>query len=188
MRSAATLGVALLLLLLQSTVLEFAPVHLVTPSFGLLVVLHLGFSDKWTSSSAAVVAFCIGYLFDLVSGAPRGVHAFVFVLMSVVARSLSNRLVVRGVVNKAATAFAAALIAALLVVVVRAQVSAGHEGGYAGLRQAPLEALLTGLFGPPVLWLLGRVDGRVDPARLRVGLYRRPTRVLGGGLPPPPLR
>jgi rod shape-determining protein MreD len=185
MRSAATLGVALLLLLLQSTVLEFAPVHLVTPSFGLLVVLHLGFSEKWTSSSAAVASFCTGYLFDLVSGAPRGVHAFVFVLMSLVARVLSARLAVRGVVNKAATAFVAGLVAGVLVVVVRAQVS--HDGGYGGLAQAPLEALLTGLFGPPVLWLLGRVDGQVDPAQMRVGMARRRVRALGGGLPPPPL-
>jgi hypothetical protein len=65
--------------------------------------------------------------------------------------------------------------------VVRAQVS--HEGGYGGLRQAPSEALLTGLFGPLVLWLLARVDGRLDPARLRVGLARRRPRTLGG-LPP----
>jgi rod shape-determining protein MreD len=127
------------------------------------------------------VAFCTGYLFDLVSGAPRGVHAFVFVVMSLATRALAARLAVRGLVFKAATSFVAALVAALLVVVVRAQVS--HEGGYGGLRQAPLEALLTGLFGPPVLWLLGRVDGRLDPARLRVGMARRRPRVLGGGLP-----
>jgi rod shape-determining protein MreD len=181
MRSAATLAVALLLLLLQSTVLEFAPIHMVTPSMGLLVVLHLGLSEKWTASSAAVVGFSTGYLFDLVSGAPRGVHAFVFVLMGLFARALAARLAVRGLVFKAATAFMASLLAALMVVVVRAQVS--HEGGYSGLRQAPIEALLTGLFAPPVLWLLARIDGRLDPARLRVGLSRRRPRTLGG-LPP----
>jgi hypothetical protein len=64
------------------------------------------------------------------------------------------------------------------VVVIRAVTS--PEGGYGGLRQAPLEALLTGLFGPPVLWLLGRLDGRLDPARLRVGLARRRPRAIGG--------
>ena len=44
MRSAATLIVAYLLLILQSTVLELAPVHMAVPSFGLLVVLHVGLS------------------------------------------------------------------------------------------------------------------------------------------------
>jgi hypothetical protein len=57
-----------------------------------------------------------------------------------------------------------------------------HEGGFAGLPQAPFEALLTALFAPPLLWLLGRVDGRLDPARLRVGVGRRRTHTLGGGL------
>lgn len=181
MRAAATLVLALFLLLLQSTVLEFAPVHVVTPALGLLVVLHLGLSEKWTMSSAAVIAFCTGYLFDLVSGAPRGVHAFVFVLMALLARAVAARLAVRGLVFMAASSFVGSLIAALMVVVVRAQVSL--EGGYGGLRQAPFEALLTGLFGPPVMWLLARVEGRLDPDRLRVGLARRRPRTLGG-LPP----
>jgi rod shape-determining protein MreD len=182
MRSAATLLLALLLLLLQSTVLEFAPAHVVTPCIGLLVALHVGLSEKWTTSSAVLVAFCTGYLFDLVSGAPRGVHAFVFVVMCLFARAMAARLAVRGLLFKAAASFVASLLAAVLIVLIRAQVS--QEGGFAGLRQAPAEALLTGLLGPPVLWLLGRVEGRLDPERLRVGLSRRrrPASPLGGSL------
>jgi len=182
-RSLATLAVGLLLLLLQSTVMEFAPVHLVTPSLGLLVVLYVGMATlKWAPGSAVVVGFCLGYLFDLVSGAPRGVHAFVFVIIALFARALALRLAVRGGVLKAAIAFVASMIAAFLIVVVRAQLS--PESGYGGLRQAPLEALLTALFGPPVLWLLARLDGRLDPALLRVGLARRRARALGQGIPP----
>ncbi|HEX7599509.1 MAG TPA: rod shape-determining protein MreD [Polyangia bacterium] len=182
MRSLATLFVGLLLLLLQSTVMEFSE-HLVTPTLGLLVVLYIGFSPlKWAPGSAALVGLSLGYLFDLVSGAPRGVHAFVFLVMALFARILASRLAVRGIVIKAATSFVASLLCAVLIVVVRAQVS--PETGYGGLRMAPLEALLTGFFGPPVLWLLGRLDGRLDPALLRVGLSRRRARALGPGLPP----
>jgi rod shape-determining protein MreD len=182
MRSLATLVVGLLLLLLQSTVMEFAPVHLVTPSLGLLMVVYVGMAPlKWTPSSAALVGFCMGYLFDLVSGAPRGVHAFVFLVMALIARAVAWRLAVRGLVLKAATAFVASLVAAFLIVVVRAQIS--PETGYGGLRQAPLEGLLTAALGPPVLWLLSRLDGRLDPALLRVGLARRRARALGQGIP-----
>jgi rod shape-determining protein MreD len=180
MRSAATLLLGLFLLLLQSTVLEFAPAHVVTPCTGLLLALHVGLSEKWTPSYASLVAFCTGYLFDLVSGAPRGVHAFVFVVMCLFARALAARLAVRGVIFMAATSFVASLLAAALVVLIRSQVS--QEGGFAGLGQAPAEALLTGLVGPPVLWLLARVDGRSDPERLRVGLTRRRRPTLGRGL------
>jgi hypothetical protein len=82
----------------------------------------------------------------------------------------------------AATSFVASLLSALLVVILRAQIS--PEGGYGGLRQAPLEALLTGFFGPIVLGVLRRIDGRIDMSRSRVGLSRGPrTRTsLGDGI------
>jgi rod shape-determining protein MreD len=172
MRSAATLAIAYLLLILQSTVLELAPMHMATPSLGLLVVLHVGLSPKWTTSSAAVVSFVTGYLFDLVSGAPQGVHAFVFVVMSLFARSLSTRVAVQGIVLSAATSFVASLLASALIVIVRAQVA--PEAGYGGLRQAPIEGLLTAIVGPLVLGLFRRIDGKVDSARSRVGLARGP--------------
>ena len=181
MRSAATLTVAYLLLILQSTVLELAPVHMAVPSFALLVVLHVGLStSKWSISSAAVVAFITGYLFDLVSGAPQGVHAFVFVLMALFARALTTRVAVNGIVLGAATSFVASLLASFLIVVVRAQVA--PEGGYGGLRQAPLEAVLTAIVGPLVLSLFRRLDGRVDMARSRVGLARGPRGGGGSGM------
>jgi rod shape-determining protein MreD len=172
MRSLIALTVAFFLLILQSTVLELAPVRMAAPSLGLLVVLHVGFSSKWTISSAAVVAFATGYLFDLVSGAPQGVHAFVFILMALFARALSTRLAVQGILLSAATAFVASLLTSALIVIVRAQVA--PEGGYGGLGQAPLEGLLTGFFAPFVLGLFRRIDGKVDAARSRVGLARGP--------------
>jgi rod shape-determining protein MreD len=179
MRSLVALAAAYLLLILQSTVLELAPVRMAAPSLGLLVVLHVGLSPKWSISSAAIVSFVTGYLLDLVSGAPQGVHSFVFVLMVLFARVLSTRVAVAGFVLPAATSFVAALLSAFLVVLLRAQVA--PEGGYGGLRQAPLEALLTGFCGPLVLGLLRRIDGRIDMGRSRVGLSRGP-RTLGDGM------
>ena len=131
--------VAYLLLILQSTVLEIAPVRMAAPSLGLLVVLYVGISPKWTISAASIVALCTGYLLDLVSGAPQGVHALVFILVAVAGRALSTRVAVQGIVLSAAASFVASLFGAALVVMVRAQVA--PESGYGGLRQAPVEAL-----------------------------------------------
>src|SRR4029078_8350586 len=100
-----------------------APVHMAAPSLGLLVVMHVGLSNKWSISSAALVAFPLGCLLDLVSGAPQGVHAFVFVLMSLFARALAARVAVAGVVMSAAGSFVARLLAGPLIVIVRGQVS-----------------------------------------------------------------
>jgi rod shape-determining protein MreD len=180
MRSIITIFVSYLLLILQSTVLELAPVRMAAPSLGLLVVLHVGLSPKWSISSAAVVSFITGYLLDLVSGAPQGVHSLVFVLMALFARALSTRVTVAGLVLPAAMAFVASLLSAVMIVVVRAQVA--PEGGYGGLRQAPLEALLTGFCGPVVLGILRRIDGRIDTTRSRVGLTRGPRTAAGDGM------
>jgi rod shape-determining protein MreD len=176
MRIVSTVIIALLLVLLQATVLELAPIQMITPACGILVVLYAAFSQQWSLSSVAVLAFVVGYLFDLVSGAPLGVHAFVYVMISQFARLLTTRLVVRGFVLTAGAAFVAALLGGVLVIVVRAQVS--PEGGYDGLGQVPIEGLITGLFAPPILWLLNQIEGRLDPARLRVGLARRRRRAL----------
>lgn len=177
MRSLLTLVVAYLLLILQSTVLEIAPVRMAAPSLGLLVVLYVGVSPKWTISAASIVALCTGYLLDLVSGAPQGVHALVFILVAVAGRALSTRVAVQGIVLSAAASFVASLFSAALVVMVRAQVA--PESGYGGLRQAPVEAFLTGLCGPIVLGLLRRIDGKLESARARVGLARGPRSKTG---------
>jgi hypothetical protein len=149
MRSGITLVVAYLLLILQSTVLELAPVRMAAPGLGLLVVMHVGLSGKWSVSSA------------------------------VFARVLAVRVAVTGIVMSAAVSFVASLLSALLIVIVRAQVA--PEGGYGGLRQAPIEAVLTAIAGPFVLGLLRRIDGKIDQTRSRVGLARGP-RSLGDGM------
>jgi rod shape-determining protein MreD len=182
-RSLLTLLVAYLLLILQSTVLELAPLRMAAPSLGLLVVLYVGGAPKWSISSASIVAFCTGYLLDLVSGAPQGVHALVFILIVVMARALSTRIVVQGIVLSAATSFVASLLGAVLVVIVRARVA--PEGGYGGLRGAPLEALLTAFAGPIVLGLLRRIDGKLEAVRTRVGLGRGPRSGTFGRAAPP---
>lgn len=176
LRTIAAVLTAFALLLLQSTLLELFPIHVPTPALGMLVVLYVGLSTKWTAAGAAGLGFAIGYLFDLVSGAPSGVHPFAFVLLSLFARLLATRVAVRGVPLTAATGFVASLFVSTLVIAVRAQVS--PEGGYAGFREVPAEALLTALCAPGVLWFLRRVDGRLDPARLRVGVARRRARRL----------
>ena len=79
---------------------------------------------------------------------------------------------VQGIVLSAATSFVASLFGAALIVMVRAQVA--PESGYGGLRQAPLEAVLTGICGPLVLGLFRRIDGKFESARVRVGLGRGP--------------
>ena len=181
MRSAITLVVAYLLLILQSTVLELAPVRMAAPSLGPAGgPARRACRPSGRSRRRPWSSFATGYLLDLVSGAPQGVHAFVFVLMVLFARALSVRVAVTGIVLSAATSFVASLLAALLIVLVRAQVA--PEGGYGGLRQAPLEALLTGVLRAPSSWACCAASTARSTRPAHASASSRGPRTLSDGL------
>src|SRR5688572_18352952 len=173
MRTVVTLFIAVFLLLAQSALAELLPPHLPTPALGVLVILHVGLSPRWTLVGQVLMGFATGYLLDVVSGAPRGTHALVYTLLVLLIGRLAPRVSVRGILVRAAVCFGTALLAALAVLTTRALVS--QFGGFAGLRFVPVEAAFTAILGPAVLGLLDRLDGREEGHRGR-GLHR-------GGLP-----
>jgi rod shape-determining protein MreD len=179
MRAALTLTFGLGLLLVQSVLLQLVPVHLPTPAFGLLVALHVGLSPRWNVFPSVLVGFSLGYLFDLVSGTPRGTHAFVYSVLALGAALLGPRLAVRGFVLRAAAGVVVTLIGGLLVLAVRALADSGAGAG--GLRLILLEAALTGAIAPLVLKLFERLDGRLDASRGDARMLARGSQT-GGGL------
>jgi hypothetical protein len=118
------------MLILQSTVLEIAPVHMAAPSLGLLVVMHVGLSGKWSISSAALVAFATGYCSTWCRARRRRarvrVHAVWrwFAAGADDARGGQRRRAGRGDVLRRQP------LSSFLVVLVRAQVA--PEGGWGG--------------------------------------------------------
>jgi rod shape-determining protein MreD len=167
MRTLVLVAVVGALLLLQSVLLGLLPAYLPPPAVGLLVALHVGLSPRWSLGGGVVAGFAMGYLFDLIAGAPSGTHALVYSLVALGTGLVSSRLLVRGAIVRALVSFAVTLVAALLVVAVRAWVTPG--AGWGGLRFAPLEALFTALAAPALMRLFERLDGRFQ-ARSRVGL------------------
>lgn len=164
MRALCIVIVAFLLVLLQAAVLQLLPLRAPAPALGLLVALHVGASPRFSASAAVLVSFATGYLLDLSTGAPRGAHALVFMIVTLLAAFLGRRLSLAGLLQKAAAGFGVSLVGALLLLTVRRLVAGpGSTPGFAGLAQAPLEALLTALVAPALLHLLGRIDGQVQP-------------------------
>jgi rod shape-determining protein MreD len=168
---------ALILLLLQSALVQLLPPFWPAPAFGLLVVLHLGLSPRWSLIGQVVLAFLLGYLFDLLAGAPHGTHALVYTLTVLLVGRLAVRVSVSRRLPRVATSFVVALVGALAVVALRALVS--RSGGFGGLRWAPAEAAITALLAPPVLALLELIEGKNENQRKRGGLHRR--KAMGGG-------
>ena len=145
----------------------------------MLVVLHLGLSPRWSLIGQVVLAFLLGYLFDLLAGAPRGTHALVYTLTVLAVGRLAPRIAgARACCPGRRPASSWRWSAALAVVTVRALVS--RSGGFAGLRWAPVEAAVTALLGPPVLALLDAHRGQDrEASAVRGGLHRR--KAMGGG-------
>src|ERR1043165_1882657 len=101
MRSAAYLGLALLLILVQANLYRLIGpigalvgarwVHGITPSLVLPLVVFLGVHEL-SMARGALLAFGIGYLEDTLSGAPIGLFTFVSVAIWWLARVAGVRL------------------------------------------------------------------------------------------------
>src|SRR5262249_32775421 len=64
------------------------------PDVLLLIVLYLGLRARGPAPGMVGFAMAAGYLGDLFSGAPRGLHALTLALVMITARGLSSRLLV----------------------------------------------------------------------------------------------
>jgi rod shape-determining protein MreD len=129
MRSAAFLGVAILLLLVQSNLFRLiGPIgeligprwtHGVTPSLVLPLVVFLGVHEP-SMARGALLAFGIGYSVDLFAGAPLGLFAFIYVAIWWLARVAGVRLTAQTAWTRLSLALVFALVESAMVLILLA--------------------------------------------------------------------
>src|ERR1700755_145766 len=90
------------------------------PDIGALTAAYLGLTARRQVSPAIGGAVVLGYLIDLISGAPPGLIALVLGLTTLVARAVQQRILVRGAVLSIAFSAFVALVSGVLGVAVRA--------------------------------------------------------------------
>jgi cell shape-determining protein MreD len=142
------------------------PVRLPGPDVALLVILYVGLTSQPSPSLGSLgggagvcaLALLLGWMADLGGGAPKGLHMAAYALAGLAARGASSRILVRGFLLTALTAFTFALAAGLFVVGLRT--SLAPPLGWGGIRQVPTSALTTALFAPIVFRILARLDRR----------------------------
>lgn len=174
MRSAAYLGLAVFLLLVQSNLYRvIGPlgalvgpsfVHGITPSLVLPLVVFLGVHEL-SMARGALLAFAIGYAEDTLSGAPIGLFTFVSVALFWLARVAGLRLTAQTALPRMALAFAFSLVEGAMVLILLAI--------FGDDTRRPIEvgsvvvprALATALFSPPIFRLAQRL--RQGPVPLR---------------------
>jgi rod shape-determining protein MreD len=140
-------------------VLPAPRIFVAVPELALGVVTYLGLAGRGGAPSLVGTALILGYLRDLLLGAPRGVEALAFALCALAARAMHGRVFLERYGQLAVVAVAMSLLHACFVLVL----DSGDEALAASLRPMP-GLLLAALLVTP-LWLraLRRLDQRLVP-------------------------
>ncbi len=160
-RFLSLLMIAVVLIVLQTTLLEIVLLHQFSVELSLLLVLYAGF--RYEPGEGAVVSFLCGFLTDCVSGSPTGLYVFLYVLVFSVTKLISERMYADNRLFFAFFAFVAVLAEGVLFVMlyrIIAEVDFFHYLFRHAVPQAFVLALLSPLFFRGFDLLEDRLDGK----------------------------
>jgi rod shape-determining protein MreD len=129
------------------------------PELGLFVAVYLGLCGRGGPIALTVTVLGIGYLRDLLIGAPRGVEALSFALIALFARALHGRIFLDRFGQLAVVCAGFAMLHAALILLL----ASGDAPLAAALRSLPGLLLSALMCGPILLRVLRRLDQRVSP-------------------------
>ncbi|HUJ62297.1 MAG TPA: hypothetical protein VLX92_27510 [Kofleriaceae bacterium] len=160
MRTATFVLVAYLMCVVVASVWRFMPdaARDAVPDLGALTAAYLGLTARRALAPAVAGSIVLGYLIDLISGAPPGLIALVLGLTGVVARAVQQRIYVRGWAMTAVFSGFVALIAAALQLIVRAAYGVPRGSWSVELHGLAVVAIATAIVGPAVWRIFRRID------------------------------
>ena len=166
MRSAAYLGVAVLLLLVQSNLYRLLGpaasivgdrlTHGATPSLLLPMVVFLGVYEPSMARGAAL-SCAMGYAQDILATAPIGLFAFVHVAIWWLSRVAGVRLTAQTWFTRASLGFAFALVQSAMVLIVLAVFGTDNRRPVSMATTVIGNAITTGLLAPNLFRLAQRL-------------------------------
>jgi len=138
-------------------------IHDAVPDLGALTAAYLGLTARRNIAPAVGGSVMLGYLVDLISGAPPGLIALVLGLTCVIARAVQQRIYVRGATMTVAFSAFVALVAGILAMFVRGIYHVPSAAIALDLRHLAVVVVATGVIGP-IVW---RIFRRIDAAYAR---------------------
>jgi rod shape-determining protein MreD len=167
-RAIAFLLVGYFLLIAVAAADLLLPLHATSPELVLLIVLYLGLGARGSTAGNVAAGLALGYLVDLFSGAPRGLHSLTYGVVMVTALGASSRLLVSSRWQQVVVAGLVSMGHGALLVALSSTMYDGEA--LQALRILPLTALTTALCAPILFALFRRVDKRLapDPGALRL--------------------
>jgi len=169
-RLAAHFVAGFLALALLAPIARLVPPPWPVPNVPVLITLYVALGVRGSPSAGAACAGTLGYVTDLLTGAPKGTHVLALLLLYFIVRGLSSRLFVQGRPAQMGTAFAATLASAFVVVAIH--MALPPRGAWSTLILAPGEALMTAVVAPVAFALLWRLDRRVARESAGEGVFR----------------
>ncbi|HSN82658.1 MAG TPA: hypothetical protein VLS88_08790 [Polyangiales bacterium] len=150
-------------LLLQSVFARLLAPYPFAPYLGLPFVFALGTAPGVGILRGAASAFAIGYLYDLFTGNPLGIHTFVFVIGLLTARLIGYLVPFRGVVFELVLTFLLTLPLGGLLETIRAFTPGGMAWDGLTLTLALFgSAFATALVAPPLFALTRWIDPQAE--------------------------
>ena len=151
--------VALILVVLQSTVLKLLFLGKVTPEISLLVVIYAGF--YLDILRGGILAFVFGFFLDCITGAITGVFTSVYVLIFFFSRLISFRVYSDGVFFIMTFTFLCALAEGLCIVLMYRLIHGLNIFSDIPTVFLP-QALVAGALGPAVFTMLSYLGRKMN--------------------------
>jgi rod shape-determining protein MreD len=148
--------VAFAMLLVQSVFSRVLAPYPFSPYLGLPFVFALATAPGVRLLRGATTAFAIGYLYDLFTGNPLGLHTFVFVVGYFSARLVGYLLSFRGIVFEMVLTFALTVLVGGLLEVIRSFTPGGMSWSGVTLTVALFSSAITSALVAPVLFAVVR--------------------------------
>jgi rod shape-determining protein MreD len=180
MRTATLVLVAYCLCVIVGAVWRLMPYSFIrdgVPDVGALTAAYLGLTARRGSAGAVGGSVVLGYLVDLISGAPAGLNAMTLGLTCLVARGVQQRILVRGATMTMAFSAFTAVLAGVVGLMVRVLYGVPRAAFTQELKYIALVTVMTTLIGP----LVWRVFRRIDAAFART--HRERDAALEGLVP-----
>jgi len=171
MRTATIVLVAYLLCVILGACWRLVPISFLrdaVPDLGAVTAAYLGLTARRTVAPAVGGSIVLGYLVDLISGSPPGLIALVLGLTGLVARTVQQRILVRGAAMTIGFSAFVGLVASLLQLIVRWVNHMPRAHLSLELQHIALCTIATAALGP-LAWRLFR---RIDAAFARTARER----------------
>ena len=159
-RACVLVGVAHLVLLCSGALVGMSPWRIPVPEVALLLVIYTGLFGRGGLVGQVLLGVVSGYLADLSSGAPIGLHAFSVGTLGLLARLAAPRVLVATVWQLLVIVYLAAFLHGLVLVGLSGSQA---PDGFSLLVVIPEHALLTSLLAPILFALFRRIDRQPQP-------------------------